>query len=370
MSYFILPKITNYVNVNPKWNNNKCDIYCSFSLYNFYNNIKSNIDSICLNNLDLLYNYNELIKIVNPYEYVFFTVPGSKYSVSKLNPNTNDFYNLLEIFITLNILDVYNNTHIKSLHIGLNSLDIVDCIEMLRENYKDDIIVKINEDDKQPVKIMNETKFDIIIFNKPHCDIQLYITQFIEFVIYILRYQTFGGTSIIKIDYIFHKPIIDLLYLISSLFEKVYVIKPNTSNITIFEKYIVCKHFNIIIDAKSELYKNIYHKLNTIIKNNNNTNITSIIDNDIPYYFMNKIEDINVILGHQQLDSLNQIINILKNKNKDDKIEHIKKNSIQKAVDWCDKFKIPCNKFSEKTNIFLPIIKETDVNSCLFSPLT
>jgi hypothetical protein len=65
----------------------------------------------------------------------------------------------------------------------------------------------------------------------------------------------------------------------------------------------------------------------------------------------------NIILGHQQLESLNQIINILKNKSKEEKIENIKKTSIQKAVTWCEKFKIPCNRFSEKTNIFLPIIK-------------
>ena len=52
------------------------------------------------------------------------------------------------------------------------------------------------------------------------------------------------------------------------------------------------------------------------------------------------------------------IINILKNKNREDKIETIKKSNIQKSVAWCEKYKIPCNRFSEKTNIFLPINKE------------
>ena len=113
MSYYILPKINNNLIVNPKFDNDNCTVYCSFSLYNYYNSIKSQIDSICLNEPDLVYNYNELIKIVNPYEYVFFTVPGSKYSVSKLKPNTNDFYDLLEIFMTLNILDLYNNLSVQ-----------------------------------------------------------------------------------------------------------------------------------------------------------------------------------------------------------------------------------------------------------------
>jgi hypothetical protein len=358
MSYYILPKINNNLNVNPSWDDNKCSVYCSFSLYNYYNNIKSQIDSICLNEPDLVYNYNELIKIVNPYEYVFFTVPGSKYSVSKLKPNTNDFYDLLEIFITLNILDTYNNKSIKSLHLSLDNVDTIDCIEMLRENYDDDVIIKLNVNDDETYKTINDLKFDIMFFNKVHNDINSYISNLIEFVMYILRYQEFGGTSIIKIDYIFHKPIIDLLYLLSSLFEKVYIIKPNTSNITTFEKYIVCKNFNGSTETKLELYRNNYAKLSNFIKNLDNKKITSIIDNDIQYYFINKIDDMNIILGHQQLESLNQIINILKNKNKEEKIENIKKTSIQKAVTWCEKFKIPCNRFSEKTNIFLPIIKE------------
>jgi hypothetical protein len=36
----------------------------------------------------------------------------------------------------------------------------------------------------------------------------------------------------------------------------------------------------------------------------------------------------------------------------------IKKTNIQKSVAWCEKYKIPCNKFSEKTNIFLPLDEE------------
>lgn len=358
MSYYILPKINNNLIVNPKCDDDNCTVYCSFSLYNYYNNIKSQINSICLNEPDLVYNYNELIKIVNPYEYVFFTVPGSKYSVSKLKPNTNNFYDLLEIFMTLNILDMYTNKSIKSLHFSLDNVDTIDCIEMLRENYNDDVIINLNENDDEMYKTINDLKFDIMFFNKAYNDLNSYIINFIKFVMNILRYQEFGGTTIIKIDYIFHKPIIDLLYLLSSLFEKVYIIKPNTSNITTFEKYIVCKNFNGSAEIKLELYKNNYYNLSNFIKNLDNKNITSIIDNDIQYYFINKIDDMNIILGHQQLESLNQIINILKNKNKEEKIENIKKTSIQKAVTWCEKFKIPCNRFSEKTNIFLPIIKE------------
>ena len=54
-------------------------------------------------------------------------------------------------------------------------------------------------------------------------------------------------------------------------------------------------------------------------------------------------------------------------KNKEDKLETLKKNNIQKCVQWCEKYKIPCNKFSEKINIFLPVKKPAEYKSDTFN---
>ena len=359
MSYYLLPKIYNFLNVNPKDDINECEIYSSYSLYNFYNNTKKQIDMLCSKeNGQSFTTYDELIKIVHPYEYIFFKVPGSKFSVSKLKPQTNVFYDLLEIFVTLNIFDLYLNKPIKTLHVSLTCEDSNECLQMVRETYEDDSFLNFSDNNDEMYKAITNSKFDFMFFNKPQTDINLYIIKLIEFVMTILRYQANGGTSIIKIDSVFHKPIVDLIYLLSSLFEKVYIIKPNTNNITTFEKYIVCKNYNVICETKLEIHKSNYYKLQGFIKNLNNKNIVSIIDYEIPCYFVNKIDDINIIIGQQQLESLDQIINIIKNKNKEERIEIIKKSNIQKSVSWCEKLKIPYNRFSEKTNIFLPIIKE------------
>ena len=106
-------------------------------------------------------------------------------------------------------------------------------------------------------------------------------------------------------------------------------------------------------------YKCNYYRLIVFLKKLENKNIDSILDFDIPNFFLMKMDDMNIIIGQQQLESLDMVINILKNKNKEDKIETIKKSNIQKSVVWCEKYKIPCNRFSEKINIFLPINKET-----------
>ena len=99
---------------------------------------------------------------------------------------------------------------------------------------------------------------------------------------------------------------------------------------------------------------------------NNNTTLVveSLINDDLPYYFMNKIEDSNINIGHQQIEHLDLILHIIKNKNRDDKIETLKKNNIIKCIQWCEKFKIPHNKFVDKINIFLPSI---DSNEDIFT---
>jgi hypothetical protein len=73
------------------------------------------------------------------------------------------------------------------------------------------------------------------------------------------------------------------------------------------------------------------------------------------------VNDINIIIGQQQLEAFDKIINMLNNKNKHDKVEVVKKANIQKSVIWCEKYEIPCNKFTDKTNIFLPL--DDDDNS-------
>ena len=84
----------------------------------------------------------------------------------------------------------------------------------------------------------------------------------------------------------------------------------------------------------------------------------SVIKNNIPYFFLNKIEESNAVIGQQQLEAYDFIINIFKNKNRDEKIESIKRTHIQKCINWCEKNQLPHNKFVDKINIFLTARKK------------
>jgi hypothetical protein len=352
MSYYILPKINNTIRIHLVNSDiNVEEPYISHSLFKYYNELEKEIKINCNN---VIYNYNDMIKIINPFEYVYTNVPGSKFSVSKLNPKTNMFYELLEVLTTLNLYDQYTK-EIESLHISNNYGDVIECGELLRENYNDNID-NYTEINNETTVLIHHKKYDFLFFESSVDD--HYIVSLIKILLIILKNQQTNGTCIIKISTIFYKPIVEILYILCSLFQKVYIMKPNVSNITTFDKYIICKNFQNKPIHNLETIYNSLHDLLKKIENIKNKYILSILDHEIPYYFITKINDINTILGNQQLESFNLVINLLKNKNKEEKIQIIKKTCIQKSVLWCEKFKIPCNKFSEKINIFLPIVKE------------
>jgi 23S rRNA U2552 (ribose-2'-O)-methylase RlmE/FtsJ len=182
-------------------------------------------------------------------------------------------------------------------------------------------------------------------FNKQE---QLVSKLLISEIIYGITMQKKGGNFILKIFDIFSKLTVDILYLLSCIYSEVYVTKPYTSRLANSEKYIVCKNFLLKDSIKiSEVFLNEFYKLNS------NNNIISIVNIQHDYYFLNKIEEINVVLGQRQLENIITTLNMTTNKNNYDKIDTMKKSNIQKSISWCEKHDIPCIKLFCANNIFL-----------------
>lgn len=361
MNYYILPKNNNTFDIDPSIQKNMLTPYTSHSLYYSYKKLTNENFFLFESKL-----YEDIIKIINPYEFIFSKIPGTKLSVSKLLLQCNIFYDILEIVHTLNVIDSFQNKNIKSLHITPNYASTIESIEILRENNMD----KHNGISHFNLKDNTEDTFDFIFYEvnnlNNNSNINEYIFGVLTILKIILKSQISNGSCIIKISMLFHKPIIDIIYILSSLYEKVYIIKPNTSNIVSYDKYIVCKTFilNEKVSIHYEKYYNqitkFFNQMNTLHNSNNDGFIQNIIKNNLPCYFINKIDDINIITGQQQLEYTNQLINILKNKNRDVKLENIKKINIQKCIHWCEKYSIPCNKYIEKSNIFLTNVNENE----------
>ena len=385
MSYFSVPGVINRYEPNIikiKFTTESSDVIITPSLSIFLTALKLNIDNI-------LFDWDIYKKYTNSYEYIHSVVPGTKLPISKLAPISRSFYKLVEIYNILYLSDELPRT-VKSFHLAEGPGGFIEAMIFLRNNSGDtyhgmtlldpdsnipgweknpnlfkhnNIIIEKGADGTGNLfnwenllfcyekyngtmdLITGDGGFDYSIdFNKQESlSIKLIISQ----ITFAVAMQKKGGTFILKIFDVFTQATIDILYLLANIYTNITMIKPFTSRSANSERYIICKKF------KLDNVDDILHRLYPIFDVENiNKNITSILDIKVPYFFLNKIEEYNVMLGHQQMENISMTLNLIKTKKKE-KIENLKKNNIQKCILWCQKNGVPCNKGTQNLNIFL-----------------
>jgi 23S rRNA U2552 (ribose-2'-O)-methylase RlmE/FtsJ/virulence-associated protein VapD len=384
MSYFLLHNVNHIIEINDlEICTGKNDIVISKSLCAYLNSMKTQIDNYAAN-------WDIYKKYTNAYEYIHTIIPYTKQSVSKLKPLSRSYYKLIEIHNLLN-LD-FGTEPINCFHLAEGPGGFIEAMITLRANEEDKYygmtLIDDNENipgwkkskyflSKHPNVIIEKGKDEIgnllnvdnlwycyekyknsmdlvtgdggfdfsIDFNKQETlSLKLIFCQ----ICFALATQKKGGTFIIKIFDVFMQGTIDLLYILSTVYNKVYVIKPYTSRTANSERYIVCRDFKL--SDSHEILKKLSSFFSVI---NSESNIERFINIDLPYIYINKLEDINAILGQQQLENILGTLYLLDN-NKLDKIETIRKTNVQKCLQWCIKHKILHNKNIQQLNIFLP----------------
>jgi len=186
--------------------------------------------------------------------------------------------------------------------------------------------------------------------NQEYSATKLIIVQ----VVYALAMQSNNGNFVLKVFDTFSNAIIDILYLLSSLYKNVYIMKPQTSRNANSERYIICKGYNLNENKEKIDYiiKKMYNNFDNL---NSNLYIETIFNFKYSRTFISKIEEINIIVGKKQIDNIVITLNLMMNK-KFDKIDYYKKKHIQKCIRWCEKYNINFNKNLKSTNIFLSSI--------------
>ena len=169
-------------------------------------------------------------------------------------------------------------------------------------------------------------------------------------ICYAVCMQKKNGHFILKIFDCFMQHTIDLLYILSALYEEVYITKPNTSRYANSEKYMVCKNFifkdnSTFIDKFTECFQQLL-----TCKDHINGFLSSPISNN----FLNKIEEYNAIFGQQQLDNIYQTITLIDNTHKNDKIENYTRTNINKCINWCINHNVTHNTFIRNTQQYDP----------------
>ena len=167
-------------------------------------------------------------------------------------------------------------------------------------------------------------------------------------VFFALAMQKKGGSFILKIFDIFHKPTVDILYLLSYYYSDVSVIKPYTSRIANSEKYVICQGFklddsSILIDQICRVFTSCLHEMvgTDATTTAAPVQIASLLERRHDLYYLNKIEEMNAILSFQQIENISSTLSIITSYKNAEKIEQYKKQNIQKCINWCERYNIP-----------------------------
>jgi len=396
MTYFRIPINTN---INITDNNLKLELnlknvsnqICSFSLLKYLIKTKKKIDTVS-------YLWDTMKIYTNPYEFIHTNVPNHQNSVSNYKPISRAFFKLLEIYNLFNILDY--DRPINTFHLAEGPGGFIEATLFLRNNKKDNYygMTLIDKNNSVPGwkkskkflekfpnisleggsdntgDLFNEENFkycsqkygnslDIITgdggidFSNDYNDQENLAARLITTqIFYALSMQKIGGTFVLKMFDIFNKCSVDAIYLLSLYYEKVYIVKPYTSRYANSEKYVVCLNY---IKPLTKKLKIKFWGILKILKSIDfkKYNISSILDIKQNLYFMNNIEEINIILGQRQIENILFTIKMIKNKEKyNEKITKFKTNNIQRCIKWCENNNIQTNKFKNvisPKNIFL-----------------
>ena len=389
MSYYILPKNDTKIKESDieiiSSNETNFSTSISKSVCEYLMNTKAQIDNYSLQ-------WDNFKKYTNPYEYIHTVVPSCRTPVAKHKPLSRSYYKFIEMVNILHILEPFEMENIKTFHLAEGPGGFIEAINSLRQNRNDCYygMTLIDESDTnipgwkksltflekhpniflEPGATGNGNLYEssnLLMCHKKYANSMNIITgdggfdfsvnyndqeamsvKLILFqIFYALIMQKFGGSFILKIFDVFSKPTIDCVSLLTSFYKQVYVVKPNTSRYANSEKYLVCKDFKFT--NTTFLLKKFLAIVNKI---NDDPYITQVLSINTPYILSSKIEEINAIFGQQQIESINNTINLIQH-NKNEKLEQIKKNNIQKCTNWCIKNKVPYHKIIPQHNIFL-----------------
>ena len=333
-------------------------------------------------------------KYTNPYEYVHSIVPCKKKSIAQHKPLSRSYFKMIEIVQSFQLVtDVHP---ISSFHLAEGPGGFIEAMVALRQNHEDVYIgmtlIDNNNDPNIPgwkktdtflkhnknvyiesgadntgnilslpnligCKTSYGSSMDLITadggfdfsidFNNQEISIaHLLFAQ----ISYAITMQKKGGVFILKIFDCFMQHTVDLLCILSSFYEKVYITKPNTSRYANSEKYIICKNF--LLSTCERVFPFIQNAFEKMINAPHSRFVDRFLNIPIPLNFISKLEEYNAILGQQQLENIYSTILLIDNKYNQDKVDSLIKINVQKSLQWCIKHGVLYNMMFANTNVF------------------
>jgi len=330
-------------------------------------------------------------KYTNPYEYIHSIVPHKKTSVSKYKPLSRSFFKMIEIIHAFR--HIILETPMQSFHLAEGPGGFIEAFVSYRNSREDQVIGMTLLDDKNDNNIPAWKKSQYFLKENPHVFVEtgqdktgniLSLENFaycaekyassmdfitadggfdfsIDFnsqetaivrllfaqIAFALCMQKKGGSFVIKLFDSFMQHTIDLIAILSSFYDHVYMFKPQTSRYANSEKYLICTGF--VHSSNTPFYSILYDTFAKMLKEEIPVRFLSI---DIPHYFIQKIEEYNLIFGQNQIQNIHYTLSLIDSKHKQDSIDRMIKANIQKSTNWCLKHNIPFYSHNHN-NIFL-----------------
>lgn len=169
------------------------------------------------------------------------------------------------------------------------------------------------------------------------------ILQWWAQVCYAVSMQAAGGHFVVCIGDCFSAAAVDVLYVLAALYEDVKIARPQTAPLDSSEKYVICQRFR---GDSGELLPVLRHSLHHALQlHQRNQTILRFLHPQviIPKYFVQRIEEMNAVLGQPQLENLHYTYSQL---NKHTSPYHrvndqIVRQNIGKCIQWCNEHGIP-----------------------------
>lgn len=383
MSYYIIPRTYLFTYKNIDLIEGKTQIVVSHSISHYLCSMKEKITS-------REKQWDIYKKYTNPYEYIHTASPFKKKAVSKHKPLSRSFFKMVEMMQTFKM---QFRGPIRTFHLAEGPGGFIEAVAKMRDN-KDDIYIGMTLlDDKKSDSsipawkksewflksnpnvflengedgtgnILSFENFEYVVakypdkmdlitadggfdfsvdFNQQEIFIGKLLFAQIAFAICLQKYR---GKFVLKIFDCFMQHTVDILYILSSFYEKVYIMKPNTSRYANSERYIVCIGF--LYDNHSSFYPYIAATFQSMVQS---TDIYRFLNVPISNLFLKKIEEYNAIFGQKQIQNIHFTLSLIENKPKYDKLEAVIQNNIEKCMEWCIRYNLPYNVVP--MNIFL-----------------
>lgn len=399
MIYFLLPRnyIDTYVNLHLNMNADFPTQQISMSLASYLSDIKNKIK-------DYEKEWDIYKKYTNPYEYIHSVIPNKKKSVSRHKPLSRAYFKLIEIVRTFKLNEtllpvnvfVKDNpvrymlksprTPIRTFHLAEGPGGFIEAMVEMRQNPNDIYVGMTIMDEENDHNIPAWKKSAAFLEQNPNIYIETGIdntgnilnpsnflfckekySSSMDFITadggfdfsmdfskqevsisrllfaqiaYALCMQKKHGCFILKVFDSFMHHTVDLIYLLTSFYEKVYITKPLTSRFANSEKYIVCSRF---LYASNKSFFPYLKMCFDQMMASPALHIHRFLNMTPSNYFLTKMEEYNSIFGQQQMENIHQTLSLIESRYKNEKINNLVKLNIQKSVNWCMKYEVPYN---------------------------